>query len=196
MLPPAALPLLQRACKLLGAAAASACLAACGGGEIGGTVSGLGAGLSLTLLNNGSDSLTVTRNGSFAFADLLDNSASYAVTVQTQPVGQSCSVANGSGRLDAEGTSIDSVRVTCRYSSSVRGTLSGLLPGAALTLGNGSARLVLTADGPFSFAEVLAEGTAYRVLVQTLPAGQNCSVQDGSGSFFASRFVDVLVTCD
>ena len=186
----------RRTCKLLFAAAVSACLAACGGGEIGGTVSGLGTGLSLTLLNNGSDALTVARNGSFAFADLLDNSASYAVTVQTQPVGQSCSVANGSGRLDAEGTSIDSVRVTCVYSSSVRGLLSGLLPGAALTLGNDNARRVVTANGPFSFAEVLAEGEAYRVFVQTQPSGQTCNVQNGSGSFFAARFVDVIVTCN
>jgi hypothetical protein len=186
----------RRTCKLLFVVAVSACLAACGGGEIGGTVSGLGTGLSVTLLNNGSDALTVTRNGSFAFADLLDNSASYAVTVQTQPVGQSCSVANGSGTLDAEGTSIDSVRVTCAYSSSVRGTLSGLLPGVALTLGNDSARLVVTADGPFSFAEILADGAAYRVFVQTQPSGQTCNVQNGSGSFFAARFVDVIVTCN
>jgi hypothetical protein len=193
---PAAPSLPHRSVKLLCAAVASACLAACGGGEIGGTVSGLGDGRSVTLLNNGSDALPVTRNGSFAFTDLLSSNASYAVTVQTQPVGQNCSVANGSGRLDAEGTSIDNVRVSCAYSSSLRGTLTGLLPGAALTLGNDTARLPLTADGPFAFAEVLAEGRAYRVVVQTQPLGQNCSVENANGSFFAARFVDIVVTCN
>jgi hypothetical protein len=186
----------NRSCKLLAATAAAASLAACGGGEIGGTVSGLGQGLSVTLLNNGSDALTLSSNGSFAFARLLDDNASYAVTVQTQPVGQTCSVANGSGTLDAEGTSIDTVRVSCSFSASLRGTVSGLQPGVAVTLANGSARLALTADGPFSFAEVLAEGAAYNVLVQTQPAGQTCSVLNGSGSFIAASFRDIAVTCN
>lgn len=189
-------PLLGRGCKLLGAAAASACLVACGGGEIGGTVTGLGTGLSLTLLNNGSDALTVSRNGNFAFGTLLDDNASYAVTVQTQPVGQSCSVANGSGTLDAEGTSIDTVRVTCAFSSSLRGTVSGLRSGVALTLANGSAQVAVTADGPFAFAEVLTEGARYSVRALTQPMGQFCSVQNGDGSFFAAGFQDIVVTCN
>lgn len=187
---------LQRSCKLLGAAAASASLVACGGGEIGGTITGLGTGLSVTLLNNGSDALTVSRNGNFAFATLLGNSASYAVTVQTQPVGQFCSVADGSGTLDAEGTSIDSVRVSCAFSSSLRGTVSGLLSGVALTLANDSARVAVTADGPFAFAEVLTEGASYNVRVLTQPMGQFCSVRNGIGSFLAARVVDITVTCN
>ncbi len=190
--------MLNRTCKLLSTIAASSCLAACGGGEIGGTVTGMGAGLAVTLLNNGSDALTVNRNGSFAFADLLDNSANYAVTVQTQPVGQACSVANGSGKLDAEGTSIDTVRVTCAFSSSLRGTVTGLRSGVALTLANGTAQLVLSADGPFAFAEVMAEGASYDVRVQTQPAGQTCDLQNGSGSgrFFAASFRDLTVSCN
>jgi hypothetical protein len=188
--------MLKRSCKLLGAAAASASLVACGGGEIGGTVTGLGAGLSLALVNNGSDSLTVSRNGNFAFATLLGDNASYAVTVQTQPVGQFCTVANGSGTLDAEGTSIDTVRVSCAFSSSLRGTVSGLLSGVALTLANDTARVAVTADGPFAFAEVLTEGASYSVRVLTQPMGQFCSVQNGSGSFFAARFQELVVTCN
>jgi len=182
--------------KLLCAAAASSCLAACGGGEIGGTVSGLGAGLRVTLLNNGVDALTVSSNGSFTFASQLNDNASYSVTVGTQPVGQACSVANGTGALDAEGTSIDSVRVNCRYSASLRGTVTGLQPGVAVTLANGSARLALASDGPFAFAEVLAEGTAYNVSVLIQPAGQTCSVRHGNGSFAAASFVELVVTCN
>jgi hypothetical protein len=187
---------LSRACKLLSGAVASACLAACGGGEIAGTVSGLGAERSVTLQNNGSDSLTISRNGNFAFATLLDNSASYLVTVQTQPVGQTCSVANGSGTLDAEGTSIDTVRVTCRDSSSLRGSVSGLLVGVAVTLTDGTVQLSVASDGPFSFAEILSDGTAYNVRVQTQPSGQTCNVQNGSGSFIAARFEEIVVTCN
>lgn len=192
----APMSMFTRTCRLLFTVAAASCLAACGGGEIGGTVTGLGTGLAVTLLNNGSDALTVNRNGSFAFADLLDSSANYVVTVQNQPVGQACSVANGSGKLDAEGTSIDTVRVTCAFSSSLRGTVTGLRTGVALTLANGTARLVLSADGPFAFAEVMAEDTLYDVRVQTQPAGQVCDLQNGSGRFFAASFRDLTVACN
>jgi hypothetical protein len=177
------------------AVAASACLAACGG-EIGGTVSGLGTGLKVTLLNNGSDALTVSRNGEFTFPDMLDNGASYAVTVQTQPVGQSCSVADGSGTLDAESSSVDTVRVSCSFSSSLHGTVTGLLPGVAVTLVNGSEQLAVAADGPYSFAAVLADGTAYDVRVLTQPSGQTCIVQDGAGSFVAASFAGISVRCN
>jgi hypothetical protein len=185
-----------RLCKLLSTVAASACLAACGGGEVGGSVAGLGTGLSVTLLNNGSDSLRVNRNGSFYFTDRLDANAAYAVSVQTQPVGQTCQVANGSGTLDAEGSTVDNVRVNCSFSASLRGTVSGLLPGVALTLANGNAQLAISADGPFAFTEALADGTAYSVRVLTQPAGLNCSVQNASGNFLALSFVDIVVFCN
>ena len=44
-------------------------LSGCGGGNstIGGTISGLASGSSVTLQDNGADSLTVTANGSFSF---------------------------------------------------------------------------------------------------------------------------------
>ena len=171
-------------------------LAACAGGEIGGTVSGLGSGLSVTLQNNGTDTLTVADNGDFVFADQLEANAAYAVTVQTQPVGQVCSVADGSGTLNENGDSIDSVRVTCAVSASLRGTVIGLQPGAALTLGNGTARVAITADGPWAFAEILADGTAYEVVITTQPLAGNCNVRNGAGSFVAASFLPIQVNCE
>jgi hypothetical protein len=171
-----------------------AVLAACGG-EIGGRVSGLGTGLSVTMQNNGSDALTVVENGSFFFNDQLQANASYAVTVQTQPTGQVCSVAGGSGTLNDNGDSIDSVRVTCAFSANLRGRLIGLQPGVSLTLGNGIATVVLAADGPWAFAETLAEGTAYDVVITVPPLVGNCSVRNGIGSFVAASFVPIEVDC-
>ncbi len=187
--------LLSRTIRLLGCTAAFLGLTACGGGEIGGTVSGLGSGLSVTLLNNGSDALTVSRNGSFTFADTVAANGSYAVTVRTQPVGQTCSVADGTGSIDAEGASVDSVRVSCAFSSSLRGTVSGLLPGTAVTLVNGSHQLAVSANGPFAFAETLSEGTRYDLQVRVQPAGTTCIVHNGSGSFIAARFQEISVSC-
>ena len=51
------------------------------------------------LRDNGGDDLTVTANGPFAFATKLAGGAAYNVTVKTNPSGQTCSVANGSGTI-------------------------------------------------------------------------------------------------
>jgi hypothetical protein len=183
---------LRAACLI----AAVLTLAGCGGGEVGGTVSGLGSGRSVVLLNNGADALTVRANGRFAFADLLSANSAYAVTVGTQPSGQTCSVANGNGTIDAERTSIDDVQVSCSFVAALRGTLSGLRAGTALTLANGSERLAVSANGAFAFSTTLAEGTAYSVSIVAQPAIGSCRVDNASGSFFAASFSDVLVICE
>jgi len=94
-------------------------LVACGGGDdevstgsfkVGGAVSALGADTALVLQNNGSDDLTIHQNGSFVFPTRLDSGAAYAVTVKTQPTGQTCTVANGSGTATAD---VADVAVTC-----------------------------------------------------------------------------------
>lgn len=73
-------------------------LAACGGGgssptyTVGVAVSGLQSGKTLVLLNNGSDNLPVSADGTIDFSIALSNGASYSVMVATQPVGQACTV--------------------------------------------------------------------------------------------------------
>lgn len=182
--------------KLIGSLALVLGLVGCGGGEVGGELSGLGSGLSVTLLNNGSDALTLGRNGSFTFGTQLDAGAAYAVTVKTQPAGQTCSVSSGSGTINAEGDSVDTVRVSCNTEAVLRGRLDGLAAGTALTLANGSERLALTVNGAFSFGETLADGTEYAVVVLTQPAIGSCSVRNGSGRFFAATFTDIVVSCN
>lgn len=75
-----------------------------------GTVSGLASGTSVTLVN-GSLSLAVASNGAFAFPGVLQPGAAYAVTVGVQPVGQICTVTNGTGTV-VSGTATGIV-VTC-----------------------------------------------------------------------------------
>ena len=75
-----------------------------GGGAsytIGGTVSGLSG--TVVLNDNGGDNLTVTANGSFAFPTQLASGAAYAVTVKTQPSGQTCTVSSGTGTVGSAG---------------------------------------------------------------------------------------------
>jgi hypothetical protein len=85
---------------------------------IGGTVSGLSGG-GLVLSNNGDDNLTVNADGPFTFETLLGAGAAYAVTVATQPAGQTCSVALGSGRITND--NFGRVAVTCSATTNKAG---------------------------------------------------------------------------
>ncbi len=95
-------------------------LAACGSSQnwkdkseyvtIGGTVSGLTGG-TLALWNNGKDRLPVTGDGAFTFPLSIANGAGYSVLVATQPAGQTCTVANGSGTASGN---VKDITVTCR----------------------------------------------------------------------------------
>ncbi|WP_082922845.1 NHL repeat-containing protein [Halothiobacillus diazotrophicus] len=99
---------------------------------ISGSVTGLDSAASVTLLNNGKDSLTVTRNGNFVFPAALVDGATYSVTVGTQPIGETCTVRNGSGVLVAG--NVTNVSVTC--GTPLVSTLAGsTTPGAANGLG-------------------------------------------------------------
>lgn len=93
---------------------AVACAATGGGGPttvtIGGTVSGLTAS-GLVLQDNGGDNLSVSQNGAFTFATAVAVGANYAVTVATQPTGQTCTVTSGSGT--APSSNVTNVAVTC-----------------------------------------------------------------------------------
>ena len=75
---------------------------------IGVTVSGLPAGKSVVLQNNGSDNLTVSVNGATAFSNAVQGA--YAVTVLTQPVGAMCTV---SGAVGVATASVLNIPVAC-----------------------------------------------------------------------------------
>jgi len=73
------------------------------------TVSGLASGTSVTVLDNGKDSLTFQDDATQPFATQLTSGASYAVTVSVQPTLQTCDVASGSGQISGPVT----VSVSC-----------------------------------------------------------------------------------
>lgn len=65
------------------------------------------SGTNLVLLNNGNDSLSVTQsNVVYNFNTPLANGSAYAVTVQTQPTGHTCSVTNGIGVLNSNNVEV------------------------------------------------------------------------------------------
>ena len=64
---------------------------------VGGTVSGLSAKESVTLLLNGGDALIVKSNGGFTFSNSQFSGNGYDVTVKSHVPALSCTVSNGSG---------------------------------------------------------------------------------------------------
>ena len=78
--------------------------------SLAGTVSGLASGTSVTL-RDGQVLLPVAANGAFSFPGTFPTGTSYSVTVATQPAGETCAIANGSGTVTAAG--IPAIVVTC-----------------------------------------------------------------------------------
>ena len=77
--------------------------------SIGGTISGLSG--TVVLADNSSDQLSLSANGPFTFASQVPSGSQYQVTVQTNPTGQTCSVANGAGTVGTTG--VTDVTVSC-----------------------------------------------------------------------------------
>jgi len=156
----------------------TAVLAACGGGggggdggggggggntphTIGGRVDGL-TGAGLVLQNNGGNNLAVSAAGNFQFTQTVAHGAAYAVTVLTQPQGQACAVANGSGTANA---AVSNVVVTCAAPL----TLEGSTPAADATGVDRSAALTLGFSAPVDVSTVAANVTLSRA-GRTVPA--------------------------
>ena len=165
--------------------------------SIGGTVSGLSGTVGLE--NNGGDPLSISANGTFTFDSPLAQGASYSVTVTTEPSGQVCSVANGSGVVGSG--NVTNVSVTCGTPGgtgagpySIGGTVSGL-SGTAILEDNGGDPLSISANGTFTFDSLLAQSTPYAVTVSTDPSGQACTVANGSGTVGSANVTNVSVTC-
>jgi hypothetical protein len=182
----------------LALAACAVLLSACGGGDgslyIGGSVSNLYRD-GLVLVNKGNNSTLTVPAGSttFAFNTLVGNDEGFDVQVQTQPTGESCTVANGTGRTGAY--SITTVEVNCKgIPHALTVNVSGLAAGNTVVLVNGSDNKSITANGAADLLMV-AEGMPYAVLVLTQPANQTCAVSGGVGIMGTADVKNVQVTC-
>jgi len=162
---------------------------------IGGSVTGLSG--TLVLQDNGGNNLNVTAAGTFTFSTQLASGAAYDVTVLTQPSGQTCTVANGSGTVSAN---VTNVAVSCTSSSSgvtIGGTVTGLAGTGLVLQDNGADDLSITKNGSFTFSTSLASGTAYAVTASTQPTSpsQTCRVTDGTGTAGTTNVTSVTVNC-
>jgi uncharacterized repeat protein (TIGR03803 family) len=124
----------------------------------------------------------------------LPSGSSYSVTVQTQPTGETCTVAGGTGTILS--ANVANVVVTCSNQAyPLEGSISGL-NGAGLVLTNGTDMLTVN-SGATSFAmpTPVAFTSSYVVTVQTQPPGLACAVGNGTGTMPASAVTDIAITC-
>ncbi|MFZ4528229.1 MAG: hypothetical protein ACOYNW_07020 [Undibacterium curvum] len=183
----------------------AALLSACGGGgggtdgssgnsggaatasfSIGGTVSGLTAGKQVVLQNNAGDSLTVSANAAFTFAGKVNQNASYAVTVATQPAAQTCTVSNGTGSnvvANISNVAVNCVTdiagvVTTLAGNGVGGTLDGI--GVAAGFNN---PVGIATDGSNVYVSDMFSGTIRKVVIST---GAVSTLAGTPGSFGGS----------
>jgi hypothetical protein len=183
------------------------CLTACGGGmtrtitlppltsyTIGGTVSGL-SGTGLVLQNNGGNNLTINANGDFAFTALMASGANYNVTILTQPANptQNCTLTNAVGTVSANVTNL---QVACVNIYTIGGTVSGLTGAGLVLQNNGDDNLPVSANGGFTFTDLVASGTSYNVTVLSQPTTptQNCNISNSSGNATAN-VTNLQVVC-
>ena len=200
-LPRARSPRMTGACAL----ALSLLLGGCWGGNddggtasattytIGGSIAGLGSGG--LVLANGVDTLSPASGAtSFLFGTAVATGGSYAVTVQTQPVGATCSVANGSGIV--AGAPIANVQVTCTpLAYTVGGSVSGLTA-TGLVLANGADSVAVASGATgFTLPAAVPQGASFTVTVQAQPAGEHCSLTGSTGTITAANVTSVAVAC-
>lgn len=182
----------------------AASLCACGGGgsggssapttyTVGGGINGL-ADQGLILLNGADTVAPNTGDLSYAFPTAVVTGTPYDVTVQLQPDGLTCTVANGNGAVGT--ANITDVDVTCAPSLfSIGGTISGLT-GSGLVLANGSDTVSPPAGATtFTFPTKVPTATSFDVTVMTQPSGQTCQVMNGVGVVLTSSVNNVSVNC-
>ena len=170
--------------------AVAALLSACGGGggggttpstisssyQISGSVNGLANGTQVVLLDNNANPVSVSANGTFAFSANIPSNGSFAVTVGTQPTGETCTVSNGTGA--GVTANVTNVTVTCSTNTyTLGGSVSGLPSGGQVVLlDNGADAATVSANGTFNFNTPVAYNGSYAVTVGTQPTGATCTV--------------------
>ncbi len=184
---------------LMGNAALNTVVVVCNANTValGGSISGLT--LSGLVLANAGQSMSVPSGASsFTLPAQVPQGGNYAITVQTQPTGGSCSVTNGIGTAGAN--AITNVAVTCSANKfTVNGVVNGIssVNTTQLILANGGDSLPWSLNGGtgFVFPTSVAAGQSYNVTIQQQQPGYACTVANGSGTMGAAAVTNVAVNC-
>jgi len=181
---------------------------------IGGTISGLPAGDSVTLLDNGGNATTISGGATtFTFSTPIFSGLTYQVTVQsdpTSPISVDCDATipgDGSGIVNASGTvanvAVTNVAVLCVVNQfPVTVTLTGLASVTNQevtvldTVSNTSVNLTNNGASQM-FLPAVPSGSSYSVQLTspTAPVSQTCTVTSNGSGTIGNSAVTVSVNC-
>lgn len=166
------------------------------GHSLGGAVSGLISGTSVTLTNN-KDSVTVSSDGNFTFPTKLSSGQNYNVSFVTNGAGLTCSIANAQGVV--QNSSITNISITCGAGANfheVGVNVSGL-SGSITVQNNGSDTLNIATNGLTKFTSLISTGSNYAVTLTAQPTGTICSFDDPTLTLgtMAAANVTIFITC-
>jgi alpha-tubulin suppressor-like RCC1 family protein len=181
------------------------------GYNVSGKVTGL-SGIGLVMRNSDLSNVqdeTIVFHGlgtvNFHFQTPLSTGAQYAVSIDTQPSNQTCTVnpALASGTIAT--TLVTGVSVTCVNNTAptgayfVGGTISGLPNNLIGTvyLHDDNETISITSNGNFKFPSSFSDGDMYTVQVQSTPSGISCNpdLATSSGTIQGSNVNNVVINC-
>jgi uncharacterized repeat protein (TIGR03803 family) len=148
----------------------------------------------LVLLDNGADTMPVSANATqFTMPTPVLDGSTYAVTIQSQPTGLTCSVSGGTGTMGAGGVT---VTVTCSPNTyPVNGTITGLTSTGLVLQDNGGDTTTIGANAAqFMMPTAIAYGSPYSVTILTQPIGLDCQIPAGAGTMGVGG-ATVAVSC-
>jgi hypothetical protein len=162
---------------------------------VGGNVSGLtAAGLVVQL--NGAGNVSVASGATaFAFATALSSGQAFAVTINTQPTGLTCALANASGTIGS--ANVTNVAISCAPTTyTVTASISGLIAnGLTLQLNANSSVAVASGATTYTFSNTLLTTQTYGVAILGQPTGLTCTLANGSGTIGSANVSNVAVNC-
>jgi hypothetical protein len=161
---------------------------------VGGSISGLERATGLVLVN-GTEIYTVPAGATSFTLDTPESSGNaYAVGVQSQPTGTTCSISKGVGTIPTH--NVADIEITCSdMAYSLGGTAAGVTS-AGLVLAEGGDKYAVPANATrFTLPAAVAYGSGYTVSVEAEPQGLTCTISDGTGTMPASAVTNVGVTC-
>jgi hypothetical protein len=169
----------------------AACAASGGSFTISVAVTGLTG--TLVVEDSPTDTLTFTTNTTKTFATKYASGSTYAVTVKTQPAGQTCTLSS-----NASGTITGNITVTATCAASGGSfTISVAVTGLTGTLvveDSPTDQLTFTTNTTKTFATKYASGASYSVTVVTQPAGQTCTLGSNASGTITGN-ITVTATC-
>ena len=172
-------------------------LQACGGSgssapnyTISASISGLTG--SLTLQNNGSDTLTLSQNGDYTFTTRLNEGTGYNITIQTPAENDTCTLTNSSGTVAKQNINISINCVPTTYT--LGGSISGLSDSLTLQ-NNGSDTLTLTQNGNYTFTTPQINASHYAITISQQPNGQHCTLTNSSGTVAKQNINTIQINC-